>query len=110
MAAKRRLLFVIGLVFLGIIVTVGALDWLPGHILPIEQKPEQTPESRHEMYVIMDAENEEILMFVPLKVNVGDELITDKNKRYQVVRIEENRAYARFVENVNMEQYAPTPK
>jgi len=109
MAVKRRLLFIIGLVLLGAVVTVGAFNWLPGSLLPIEQKPEQTP-PLYEFYVIMDAENEEILMYVPLKVNVGDELVTDKNKRFQVVRIEENRAYARFVENVNLEQYAPNPK
>jgi hypothetical protein len=110
MTAKRRLLFILGLVILAVLVTVGALNRLPANILPIEQKPEQQQPMPYEYYVIMDAENEEILMYVPLKVNVGDELISDKNKRYQVVRIEENRAYARFVENVDLEQYYPKPR
>lgn len=107
MTGKGRLLFIIGMIALGVIVTAGALDWLPAQFLPIEQKPEQTPQKLYDHYVIMDAENDEILMIVSVKANVGDELISEKNKRYQVVRVEENRAYARFVENVNMEQYAP---
>ncbi|MDR3589441.1 MAG: stage II sporulation protein P [Negativicutes bacterium] len=110
MAGKRRLLFIIGLAALGIVVAAGVLGHLPAQILPIEQKPEQAPQENYDHYVIVDAETEEPLMFVPLKVNVGDELISEKNKRYQVVRIEENRAYARFVENVNIEQYSPKPK
>lgn len=107
---KRRKLLVISMVILSVIVALGFLDWRAANRLPSEQKPELPSAYPYEYYVIMDAENEEILMYVPIKVNVGDEMVSDKNKRYQVVRIEENRAYARFVENVDIEQYYPKPK
>jgi len=44
-------------------------------------------------------------MYVPLVVSVGDELISEDNRYYRIVRIEENRAYARFVRDVNLEKY-----
>ena len=34
-------------------------------------------------------------------VFIGDELITDENKRYVVVKIEGNVAYARYVETIS---------
>ncbi|SMC43961.1 hypothetical protein SAMN04488500_10331 [Sporomusa malonica] len=37
-------------------------------------------------------------MQISVPPTVGDELVTDTNKRYTVVKVEENRAYARFVE------------
>ncbi len=46
-----------------------------------------------------------MLMEVPITVYVGDELLTEENQIYKVVRVEENRAYARFVEKVNLEKY-----
>ncbi len=44
-------------------------------------------------------------MYVPVVVSIGDELVSDQNKRYKIVKIEENQAYARFVEDLNLELY-----
>jgi hypothetical protein len=80
---------------------------LPLNILPIQQKPEQPPQKAYDYYLIIDVESGRTLMYVPLMVNVGDEVLSEENKRYQVVRVEENRAYARFVEHVDLEKYKP---
>ncbi|MDR3561496.1 MAG: stage II sporulation protein P [Negativicutes bacterium] len=108
MVLKRRLYILIGVILLGSLVAVGTLN-LP-YLLPIQQKPEQTPPKTYAYYEILDAENDQPLLFVSVVVSVGDEVITEENKRYQVVRIEENRAYARFVENVDLREYAPKGK
>ncbi|MEM5771010.1 MAG: stage II sporulation protein P, partial [Bacillota bacterium] len=56
-------------------------------------------------YYIYAEEDGRELMRVPIAVSIDDELITEDNKRYRIVRVEENRGIARFVENVNIEQY-----
>ncbi len=35
-------------------------------------------------------------------VSPGDEMITEENKRYVITRVEENRAYARYVEDIEI--------
>jgi hypothetical protein len=104
--AKRRLLIAAGLL-LAAAVIYAAVSLLPLSILPIQQKPEVPPQKAYDYYLIIDVESDRTLMYVPLLVHVGDEVISEENKRYQVVRIEENRAYARFVENVDIEKYKP---
>lgn len=103
---KRRL-FVAAALLLAVAVAYGVVTQLPLSILPIQQKPEQPSQKAYDYYLIIDIESERTLMYVPLVVNVGDEVISEENKRYQVVRIEENRAYARFVEYVDLEKYKP---
>lgn len=58
------------------------------------------PSPRYDYYIIMDERDQHILMYVPVTVTVGDELITEENQRYVVVKVEENRAYARFAEQL----------
>jgi hypothetical protein len=58
----------------------------------------------YDYYLIIDEQDGHTIMYVPLVVSVGDELISEDNKYYQIVRIEENRAYARFVKNVDLEK------
>jgi stage II sporulation protein P len=87
------------------VVTVGVLHYVPLNIFSVHQKPEQTPQKVYDYYNIIEEDTGEILMYVPLVVSVGDELISENNKRYKIVKVEENQAYARFVENLNLELY-----
>lgn len=107
MFAKRRLFIIAAALLLGALVTYGLVNLLPSSLLPIEQKPAPPPPRPYDYYQIIDQENGRTLMYVPLIVSVGDEVISEENKRYQVVRVEENRAYARFVEYVDIEKYKP---
>jgi hypothetical protein len=100
--AKRRIFILIAALLVGGVATYLLLNMPLLNLLPIQQKPEQAPQKVYDHYVILEEETDRMLMYVPLVVSVGDELITEENKRYQVVRIEENRAYARFVENVGI--------
>ncbi len=102
---KRRLLKLIGLLALVTVVTVGVIHYVPLTMFSTQQKPEQTPQKIYDYYTILDEDTNEVLMYVPLVVSVGDELISEQNKRYKIVKVEENQAYARFVENLNLELY-----
>lgn len=108
--AKRRLFIAVAALLVGGIAAFWLLHLLPSSLLPIQQKPEQAPQKAYDYYVIVDAADDRTLMYVPLVVSVGDELITEENKRYRVERVEENRAYARFVENVDIQKYKQEPK
>ncbi len=77
----------------------------PLHIFPVEQKPEPSPLMKYDYYIIVDESSGSNLMYVPLVVNIGDEVLSEENKRYKVVKIEQNRAFARFIEDVNLEKY-----
>jgi hypothetical protein len=110
MFLKRRLTVLAVALVLGGATLWGAISYLPLNILPIQQKPEQAPQQVYDYYQIIDVESGETLMYIPLVASVGDELLTEENKRYQVVRVEENRAYARFVEYVDIEKYKQQPK
>jgi hypothetical protein len=96
----RRLYLWAGVIFLLLMITISTLYVLPRPIAPIEQKPGPTQRNVYEDYLIIDEKSGQHLMYVPILVNIDDELITEDNKRYRVIRVEENRAYARFVENV----------
>ncbi len=102
MVAKRRLLILVAVLLVVGIAVYLLPGMLPLNLLPIQQKPEQAPQKVYDHYVILEEETDRMLMYVPLVVSLGDELITEENKRYEIVRIEENRAYARFVENVGI--------
>lgn len=102
MLLNRKISFIIILAVLGVIIA-GAVSLWP------KESPKPEPETPHPFYQIIDIETAQTLMYVPVKVTVGDELVSEENKRYQIVRIEENRAYARFVEYINIKEYAPNP-
>ncbi|SDD67634.1 hypothetical protein [Sporomusa acidovorans] len=71
-----------------------------------EQKPLPAPQSpSYTSFVILEETTGETLMQISVPPTVGDELVTDTNKRYTVVKVEEKRAYARFVEDVNLKKY-----
>ncbi|HWR43469.1 stage II sporulation protein P [Sporomusa sp.] len=71
-----------------------------------EQKPLPSPQPQsYTSYLILEETTGETLMQISVPPTVGDELITDTNKRYTIVKVEENRSYARFVEDVNLKKY-----
>ena len=110
MVRKRRLVVIIGIIILSSVILAGINHLYPFNLFIRQQKPEQAPQKAYDFYLVVDVETDRTLMYVPVVVSVGDEVITEENKRYQVVRVEENRAYARFVENINLEQYTPPPQ
>lgn len=108
MLLKRRILFIAGIVILLTVASIAVLSFLhlmPLNIFSIQQKPEQAPQKIYDYYLIIDEHNGQTIMYVPLVVSVGDEVISEDNKFYQIVRIEENRAYARFIKNIELNKY-----
>jgi len=105
MKLKGHHLILTVIIILFSIFAFSALHILPLNIFSVQQKPESQPQKMYDYYIILDEIDGHSLMYVPLVVNVGDEVLTEENKRYKVVRIEENRAFARFVEDVNLEKY-----
>lgn len=99
MVVKRRILtlLLVGLALLTLVYL--ALSFLPFNLLPIQQKP--IPQKIYDYYEVVDESSGESLMAVPLIVNVGDELLTEENKRYEVVKVIENTAYARRIKDGN---------
>lgn len=102
---KKHLPKGVSILFIVIIATIAVFYYIPLNLFSIQQKPEHPAQKKYDHYTIYEEETGEILMYVPLVVNVGDELISENNKLYKVVKVEENQAYARFVENLNLEQY-----
>lgn len=97
-------------VIIGVIILFGlGLVWFT--VPQFFSNPQKKPEIPHyEYYQIVDEANGETLMYVSvIKVNEGDELVTDSNKWYRVVRIENNIAYARQFDK-SAEQTNPTQK
>ena len=72
-----------------------------------QAKPEQSPPKvGYDYYLIIEESTNKTMAYVStVTVNIGDEYISEDNKRYMIVKIEENRAYARYVENVNLENF-----
>jgi len=73
--------------------------------MPPQNKPDQAPQKVYDYYMIIDEASGTTLMYIPLVAHVGDEVLSEDNKLYEIVRIEENRAYARFVRDINIEKY-----
>ncbi len=96
---------VAGILTLVALVTIGVLHYVPLTLFSVQQKPEQTPQKIYDYYTIIEENTGEVLMYVPLVVSPGDELISEDNKRYKIIKVKENQAYARFVENLNLELY-----
>jgi hypothetical protein len=75
----------------------------PGFMPPLT-KPEQN-KAAYAYYLIIDEATGKHLMYVPVLVHIDDEVLTEDNRIFKIVKIEENRAYARFVKNINLEKY-----
>ena len=77
----------------------------PWPLLRIQPKPLQPPQKVYDYYLIIHEQTGETLMYVPLVVAVGDEVITEQNQRFRIIRLEANRAIARYIENIDMSKY-----
>lgn len=83
-------------IFIGLLLLLYlGLTYLPLNLLPIQQKP--VPQKIYDYYEIVDENGGESLMTIPLTVNIDDELITEDNRRYKVVKVIENTAFARRI-------------
>lgn len=102
---RRRLAIIAAATIIGGIILFSIINLLPLNILSIHHKPEQAPQKVYDYYIIIDEKTNRDLMYVPLVVSIGDEVITEENQRYKIVKIEENRAYARFIEDISLERY-----
>ncbi|MBP2652350.1 MAG: hypothetical protein H6Q74_3175 [Firmicutes bacterium] len=100
----KRQRIILSILLLGSIITITAFYLTPLSFFSKPLKPDVNLPP-YDYYEIVDEATNQSLMHVPVIVNVGDEVITEDNKRYQVVKIEQNRAYARFVEYINLEKY-----
>lgn len=65
----------------------------------------QKPAQPYDYYYIYAEEDGRELMRVPLAISIDDELITEDNKRYKVIKVEGDKGIARYVEDVNLEKY-----
>lgn len=74
---------------------------------PARKNAYPAPPQSYDYYYIFAEEDGRELMRVSVPLNIDDELITEDNKRYKIVQVEGNRGTARFMENVNIEQYRP---
>ncbi|MDT8901428.1 stage II sporulation protein P [Anaeroselena agilis] len=64
-----------------------------------ERKPMEGQEKPYDYYIIIEEAGDKPLAFVStVVVSVGDEYLTGDGQWYKVVRVEENRAYARRFE------------
>ncbi|TWH47000.1 stage II sporulation protein P [Sporomusa sp. KB1] len=102
--SRRSVTKLASLLALVAIVIIGVY-YVPLTMFSVQPKPEQTPQKIYDYYIIVEEDTKEVLMYVPVVVSIGDELVSDQNKRYKIVKIEENQAYARFVEDLNLELY-----
>lgn len=78
------------------------------NIFPIEHRTNPyaienpVPEKRYSYYIITDEDGTTELMKIPILVHIGDEVLSTDNKLYEVTRIEENHAYAKFVRQIKL--------
>ncbi len=83
----------------------GAIIYYAPSFMSVQQKPEQSPKKIYDYYIIVDEKTGKSLMYVPLLVSPGDEVITDENQRFRVLRVEENHAIASYVEDIDLNKY-----
>lgn len=87
------------------LIAAGIVYYIPFTWFSVQQKPEPAPPKVYDYYIIVEETTNEVLMYVPIVINIGDELVSEQNKRYKIVKIEKNYGYARFVEDLNLELY-----
>lgn len=98
---KRRTWILIGSTLLCSLVLLGFIVQ-PFNLNTIQNQPDEKPLKVYDYYTIIDEKTGAHLMVIPLVVRVGDEVITEDNKRFRVVKVVENEAYARFIEKVHL--------
>ena len=64
-------------------------------------------ETVYPYYFIYEEKSGHHLMTVSIVVTTGDELISEDNKLYRIVRVDENKAYARYVRDFVLPGLSP---
>ena len=64
-------------------------------------------ETMYPYYFIYEEKSGHHLMTVSIVVTTGDELISEDNKLYRVVRVDENKAYARYARDFVLPSLSP---
>lgn len=64
-------------------------------------------ETVYPYYFIYEEKSGHHLMTVSIVVTTGDELISEDNKLYRVVKVDENKAYARYVQDFVLPSLSP---
>lgn len=104
MSLLRKRLSILILGILALLIGVAVLVFiLPFKGFGVSQKPEQP----YEYYYIYAEEDGRELMRVPITINIGDELITEDNKRYKVIKVDGAKGIAQYVETISLEEYKP---
>lgn len=103
MFLRRRLLLIVITTIIGAGLLLSVSHLIPLNFFSVQQKPQQQPQKVYDYYIIYDEQTGQDLMYVPLVVSVGDEVLTEDDKLYKIVKVEENRAYARFSEDMSKE-------
>jgi hypothetical protein len=103
MTVKHRLLLIGSLIALCGILLCSFIFPEPPNFFPLQQKPEETTQRIYDYYIILDEQDGHTLMYIPLIAHIGDEVLSEENKLYVITRVEENRAYARFVRDVKLQ-------
>lgn len=99
---KQFSLLIIG--FLAFLIGVAIIvSIVPFKGFSVSQKPEQP----YEHYYIYAEEDGRELMRVPIAISIDDELITEDNKRYKIVKVEGDKGIAQYVETISLEEYRP---
>lgn len=98
----RRRFFIGSLIVFSIILLISFIPSAPHYLFPVQQKPEKSTQRVYDYYLIIDEADGHTIMYVPLIAHIGDEVLSEENKLYTIVRIEENRAYARFKKNMQL--------
>ncbi|MDT8900120.1 stage II sporulation protein P [Anaeroselena agilis] len=82
-----------------VLILIGlAIGYYVSSLTP-ERKPLEIEEKPYEYYIIIDEASGKTLAFVAtVVVSPGDEYLNEDGQWYEVVRVEENRAYARQFE------------
>lgn len=95
MMIRSRTKLIMGILVIVSVVVIAAQYLFPVFTRPPQAKPELIIENKvYEYYILIDQETGEVLGHVSsLEVTTGDEYISENNKRYVVIRVEENRAY-----------------
>jgi hypothetical protein len=96
----RRPIILLVITFFAFLVGIALLVYLPPNGW---FKYTQKPEPMHEYYYIHAEEDGRELMRVPIAVSIDDELITEDNKRYRIIRVEGNVGVARFMESIDLD-------
>lgn len=86
--------------FMLAIMLIGGYSFFHHAPLQMQAKPEPAPQKTYAYYIIIDKETDALLMYVPVTVRTGDELISEDNNRYVVVEVIDDVAYARFIEKI----------